>query len=725
MPMMPMPAPLTRDVVLIGGGHTHALVLRLWGMTPMPGVRLTLISPDPTTAYSGMLPGHVAGHYRREDLEIDLVQLARFAGARLIFARATGIDREMRRVMVEGRAPVGYDLASIDIGITSDMPALPGFAKHAVPAKPLGAFADRWADFLRDVAAIRKTPNVAIIGGGIAGVELALAAAHRLGAGARVTLIEAAAPLALVGGGARRRLLRHLTRAQITLATGSAAVAVSGHAVTLADGRVIAADFTIGAAGAQPQVWLSQTGLALESGFVSVGPTLQSTTDPAIFAAGDIAHMTHAPRSKSGVFAVRQAPILLHNLRTAASGHGQLRSYYPQRDYLKLVSAGGKWAVADKWGLPLDGRWLWRWKDRIDQRFMDRFRALPPMPAPAAPQTPTAEGLSDKPLCGGCGAKVGRPALRAALDRLPPPRRVDVVKGLGDDAAILRLGDGYQVITTDHLRAFWADPWLMARITAIHALGDVWSMGARPQAALAQIILPLMAERQQAETLREIMAAAAEVFGPEGADIVGGHTSMGAEMSLGFTVTGLSPQLPVTQSCAQAGDHLILTKAIGTGVILAAEMAGKAPAATVAAALASMSRPQGDAARLLARHARAMTDVTGFGLAGHLLSILEASNLSARLDLSAVPLLPGASALSQLGQGSSLLPANHAVRDRMSLTESAKSELLFDPQTAGGMLAAVPPSVANELLIRLTDMGETAAIIGTLDSGPAFITVAE
>ena len=184
--------PLTRDLVLVGGGHTHALVLRMWGMSPLPGVRLTLISPGPTAAYSGMLPGHVAGHYCREALQIDLVKLARHAGARLILGCATEIDRSAQRVTVPGRAPVAYDVLSLDIGITSDMPSLPGFAEHAVPAKPLDVFADRWQAYVEAARTGNSGTNVAVIGGGIAGVELALAARHRLGDDARVTVIEAA-----------------------------------------------------------------------------------------------------------------------------------------------------------------------------------------------------------------------------------------------------------------------------------------------------------------------------------------------------------------------------------------------------------------------------------------------------------------------------------------------------------------------------------------------------
>ncbi len=249
---MQVQIPLTRDLVMIGGGHTHALVLRMWAMKPIPGVRLTLISPDPTAAYSGMLPGHVAGLYPRAALQIDLVQLARHAGARLILGRAAGIDRESRRIRVPGRPDVAYDIASIDIGITSDMPALPGFAGHAVPAKPLDAFADAWEGFASRATRGRAEPTVAVIGGGVAGVELALAARHRLGSGAEVTVIERGAALALVGGGARRALLGHLARAGIALLEHAPVVAVEADAVRLADGRRVASAFTLGAAATQP-----------------------------------------------------------------------------------------------------------------------------------------------------------------------------------------------------------------------------------------------------------------------------------------------------------------------------------------------------------------------------------------------------------------------------------------------------------------------------------------
>ena len=140
--------PQIRDLVLIGGGHAHALVLRMWGMDPLPGTRLTVIDPNPVAPYTGMLPGLIAGHYRRDELMIDLVRLARFAGARVILDRVTGIDPASRQIHLSGRPPLPYDLAAIDVGITSDLPDRPGAVEHAVAAKPLGRYSEAWEAFV-------------------------------------------------------------------------------------------------------------------------------------------------------------------------------------------------------------------------------------------------------------------------------------------------------------------------------------------------------------------------------------------------------------------------------------------------------------------------------------------------------------------------------------------------------------------------------------------------
>ncbi|WP_113911804.1 selenide, water dikinase SelD [Roseovarius dicentrarchi] len=728
--------PLTRDLVLIGGGHAHALVLRKWGMNPLPGARLTLIDPNPKAPYTGMLPGHIAGHYPRDALDIDLGRLARFAGARLIVGHATGIDRGARRVQVPGRPDIAYDVLSIDIGITSAPADLPGFQQYGIAAKPLGPYADRWARFVADVTAGKTAPDCAVLGGGVAGIELALAMRHRLAQvhrAPRVHVIDTGTALAGVAASTARLLRAQMKRAGIALTEGAEIAQITRDSVTFANGTAIPAALCISAAGARPWPWLAQTGLDLSDGFISVGPDLRSTCDPAIFAAGDCAHLTHAPRPKAGVYAVRAAPVLHDNLRAALTEKGHYRRFKPQKSYLKLISLGGKAAIADRGALGVHLPGLWHWKDRIDQQFMQKFRDLPTMPTPPLPQE-TAQGvaqeLSDHPMiCGGCGAKVGPEALNTALagartGQHTAPRE-DVLIRPGDDAGALRIGGQVQVISTDHLRAYTGDPWQMTRITALHALGDVWAMGAAPQAALVNLVLPRMSGPLQARTLAEIMAAAQGVMDDAGAEIIGGHTTQGAELTIGFTVTGLMPEgrAPIGVDGAQPGDHLILTGALGTGVILAADMRGAADGDVVRGALDRMATsPKIAAQSLISAHA--MTDVTGFGLAGHLLAICRASGCGAALEMDAIPLLEGARALLDAGHRSSLHDANRAWSepDIEGLRPGAH-EILFDPQTAGGFLAALRPDAAKQALAEMHASGIPAVKIGEMLDAPPRVTL--
>lgn len=698
--------PLTRDLVLIGGGHTHALILRKWGMHPLVGVRVTVINPGPTAPYSGMLPGFVAGHYTREELDIDLVQLAQFANARLINGAVTEIDRSSKTITVPGRPPIAYDVASVDVGITSAMPNLPGFAENAVPAKPLGKFATRWTQFCKAAQA----PHIAIIGGGVAGAELSMAMAYALrDCAPQVQLIDRGDVLSDLGATAQRKMLVTLAAKGVKLIENAEVTEIGADHVKLGDGRTVRSDFTVGAAGAKPHGWMANIGVEMHEGFIAVGAYLQSS-DPAIFAVGDCAHLTHAPRTKAGVYAVREAPILFDNLRAVLSG-GTLQRYHPQKDYLKLISQGGKVALAERFGTALSGALLWRWKDQIDRKFMRQFTDLPVMPVPELPVTHALglqEALGDKPMCGGCGAKVGRGAL------------LDIV-GPGDDAGVLKTGEVTQVISTDHLRTFVDDPVVMARIAAVHALGDIWAMGARPQAATLNLILPRMSSELQRRTLAEIHWGAGSVLQEADCRIVGGHTSLGSELTIGLTVTGICDTGPITLAGARPGDALLLTKPLGSGVMMAAAMAMQANGADVIAALELMQQGQGEASAILS-DATAMTDVTGFGLAGHLAGMCAASDVAAKITLDHIPIMSGAFELARAGIRSSLFTDNVNGAGEVLGPAGAAFDLLFDPQTAGGLLAAVPNGNADAIVCALRNAGYPAARIGEICEGAPAIT---
>ncbi len=706
--------PFVREVVLVGGGHAHALLLRSWGMRPVPGARLTLINPNATAPYTGMLPGFVAGHYNRDALEIDLVRLSRFAGARMIFGRVSALDRANKRLTITGRPDVAYDIASLDIGITSDMPEIPGFGLHAIAAKPLGPFAARWQAFVISA----KSAPIAVIGAGVAGVELALAMHHRLasdGVPHAVSIIEAGTLLAGTAPATARKLRAALDAADIQIHENSAPSEIHSDHVLLCDGQVIASSFTVGAAGARPFEWLTETGLHLTNGYITTDPTLRSVNDPSIYAVGDCAHFLQTPRPKAGVFAVRAAPILAANLRADLTGAAR-RTFRPQSHYLKLVSLGGTTALADKYGLATSGAWAWRWKDRIDRKFMDRLNAPPTMPRPSVPRG-AAKGvqsaLGEKPLCGGCGSKIGANVLDKALAALPPPTSASILTATGDDAAVIDFGATKQVISTDHLRAFWDDPYIMTRIAAFHALGDVWAMGAAPQALLAQITLPRLADRLQGDWLRECLAAASDVGRETGAALVGGHTTQGAELTLGFTVTGTTTGAAITLDRAMAGDVLVITRPIGTGTLMAGEMAGKAAGDNIEHVLKVMASSPAKSAEILAQSANAITDVTGFGLAGHALRMASAAGLTAQIASANVPLYPGAADLARAGIASTLAPANRESLG-IALPETAAGALLADPQTAGGFLAAIAPEVLERTMTLLKDADCDPTEIGAL-----------
>lgn len=368
---MPFPAMTDQHIVLIGGGHTHALVLAALRDDPIAGARITLINPGPTAPYSGMLPGFVAGHYTQTQLEIDLVALAASAGATLVQDRVVGANPSARHVTLASGATMPFDVVSFDVGITTEMPKLPGFSEYGVPAKPLSSFATRWLAF-RDGA---QPADIAVIGGGVAGAELSMAMGHALRArkrDARVHLIDRSEILGEVPDRVRAGLRRALMRNGIQIHEHATIASVGPDALTLGNGRRIVSSFTVGAAGASPHEWIGHCGLATHKGFIAVDPMLRAQGHEAIFAVGDCAHMVETPRPKAGVYAVRQAPILTANLRSCIT-HTPLDKYAPQSDYLKLISLGRKSALGVYWGMPFQGALIWRLKDWIDRRFMAQF----------------------------------------------------------------------------------------------------------------------------------------------------------------------------------------------------------------------------------------------------------------------------------------------------------------------------------------------------------------
>ena len=729
--------PVVRDLVLLGGGHSHVEVLRRFAMQPLAGTRITLISRDIHTPYSGMLPGLIAGHYDYDDVHIDLAPLASFAHARLYHDEVTGIDLELGRVYCRQRPPVSYDVLSINTGATPAM-QLPGAREHSVAVKPIGSFWSRWQALRARVATRVDAMTIGVVGGGAGGVELVLAIAHRLRtdraaqggamAGLEFLLLTRSDDiLSDHNQRARRHLRRALAAAGVQVRCGAEVTAVHAGFVQTADGATLALDEILWTTHAAAPGWPADSGLAADAqGFIRVDASLQSISHVGVFAAGDIAAVDRFPRPKSGVFAVRQGPPLAANLRRALQDQN-LRPFVPQRNFLSLIATGGRHAVASRGRLALAGAWVWRWKDAIDRRFMARYTELPTM-LPATTGTP----VEIEPLmrCGGCGAKVGAELLHAALAELAVPARDDILIGLAapDDAAVVRLPAGaLSVQSVDSFRAFIDDPWLFGRIAAHHCLSDLYAMGATPHTALAIVTLPLAAPRKMQDDLSQMMRGANDVFVVADTVLVGGHTSEGAELSLGFAINGyIDASRLLRKGGAKNGDLLVLCKPLGNGILLAGHMRGATRARWLEAALACMTQSNALAAELLRAHgAAALTDITGFGLAGHLLEMLRAGGVGARLSLAALPALDGAASLAAAGIASSLAPENRKVMTAIDATAAARDHghfaLCFDPQTSGGLLGALPAARATACVAALRAAGYVhASVIGAVtDATPS------
>ncbi len=738
--------PPAKHLVLLGGGHSHALTLRMLGMDRPAGIKVSLVSDTSLAPYSGMLPGLISGAYTHDEVHIDLRKLCLFAGAAFIDGTATGIDTAAKRISLEGRPPMGYDVLSINTGSTPKTSGLPGMAEFAVPAKPVPEFLEAWDKIVTQHEHDQNfRPKLAIAGGGAGGVELALSMHERLDGRADIHLIHSGAQLLPSHGDAvRKHLVAKLKKRGVAIHLNSRISGAEKGTYLIEGGSRITADTLFWVTQASPPAWLKSSGLDLTSeGFIHVGETLQSTSHPSVFAAGDVATIKGHPRPKSGVFAVRAAKPLEANLRRLLDGDTLLR-FQPQKQFLSLIGTADGSAVASKNGLAFESPLMWKWKDQIDRKFMRRLGELPPMDLDDSPAVPTAskgalgaeiEALRKRAQvrCRGCAAKIGSGVLSDATARLREVYPTALTLGgdavgldAPDDAAAFSVPSGNKLIqTVDSMPSLLDDPFIFGRITALHSFSDIFAMGGTAHSALANVLLDPASEALATEQLFQVLAGVCHELEKMGAALLGGHTAESdGGLSLALSCNGLLPESDrlLTKGGALPGHALILTKPLGTATIFAAEMQQDVYAEDVDSTIASMLISNANASQILAKHgATACTDVTGFGLLGHLVEMLRAPGLDAELSLDKLPALPGAQQALAAGHLSSLAPQNArsagALADAAPFADHPAYPLLFDPQTSGGLLATVPAETAERCLdeLRASDTPD-AICIGKLRS---------
>jgi selenide,water dikinase len=678
--------PIEKQAVLVGAGNAHLVFVHMFRMKPTPGVAVTLVSEASVVPYSAMVPGHVGGEYTWDDITIDLVRLCRKSGVRFVKGRVTGIDTLRREVHVEGRPPLAYDAVGLGLG---SRVVVPTSDQEPLMLRPLTRLLAKLDDFDARLASGRSL-HLAIVGGGASGCELAAAIKKRLGkhAGFRLTLIHGGPTL--------------LPYFQDVLTKAGVEVRLNERVRERPD-----ADEVLWATDAAPPALLRDTKLSLDAkGFLAVRPTLQAENDDSAFGTGDCASFAAYPwLERNGVHAVRQGRVLFRNV-IAYFHERPLRHFRPQWLVLNLLNTADGDAVFRYGFLTYKGRSARRLKDRIDRAWIHKFTVFPPM----------KEERGHLMRCGGCGAKVPGDVLSAALKRIDIADAPGVLIGTreAEDATVFAHGkDGQaEVQTVDYFKAFVDDPYIFGRVAALNAVSDLYAMNARPFSALAIATLPYSRGPIQEAMLHELLTGAERSLREEGVILAGGHTSEGTDLAMGFSVTGFAdPSRLFRKGGLKVGDLLILTKPLGSGAILAAWMRGDCKAIWYEPLLAHLLTSNRDAGRIFAEMSvTACTDVTGFGLAGHLLEMLDASGASAKLHVNAVPVHAGFVEVVAAGITSTLHPGNARTAARV---EGDAPAWMFDPQTSGGLLAGVRPEQAEETLRRLHDAGLTrAAVIG-------------
>ena len=658
-------------LVLAGGGHSHALLLKQWAMRPQlrPKRRIVLVNRHGSALYSGMVPALIAGIDTSDVVAIDLRRLCDRAGVAFIQGEICGVDVQLQQLQLANRPALSYDLLSLNVGAISRSSKADGVAIK--PLEPALAF-------LASQEPNNRTP-FRVVGAGSAGVEVVLALRRRW----------PQRPLQLQSHPKQLdNLIRHILRAaNIELIEIDASVHAGDPSLPL-----------LLCTGSRAPGWLGASGLPVESdGRVRTDRCLQVQGTTNIFAAGDCAVVADEPRPASGVWAVRAAQPLAHNLKARCSNRA-LRPWHPQRLALQLIGdqQGRAWARWGKWQLGPSSL-LWQWKRLIDQRFMEGFRNAGAM----APETQMA--------CRGCAAKLAAQPLEAALQQVG-------LGGAPEDAALIE-GDPPLLQSVDGFPALLSDPWLNGRLTALHASSDLWACGTPVNSAQAVVTLPMLDGHEQQELLAQTLAGVRSVLEEQGASLIGGHTlearsasPQPAELGLQLTlcVNGRSDH-PWSKGGIQPDDVLLLSRPLGTGVLFAAAMAGAASASTLDDVLSVMSCSQHHLLKQLRPHRdgiHACTDITGFGLLGHLGEMLLSSpTLRVTLLCNRIPSYPHALDLLEQGHASSLAPANRrswSLLDRVVQLDEKPSrsllELLVDPQTCGPLLLACPEATAGQLV---------------------------
>ena len=694
--------PITNDLVLIGGGHSHLSVIMELSKKPLKGNRITLISNEIDTPYSGMIPGFIEGIYSWRESHIDLYKLCIKLNIRFIHAEVTKISAINKEVYLKGRPKLKFDVLSINSGIESNYKKIEGAQRNCVPVKPISKLAN---NFLKE---IKNFNSIAFIGGGAGSVELALALKKRFNKTKRnldITIVTGKnGILNSFPKKTKQIALNVLKEVGIKLIENKEVIQVKTNKLIMSDGTFLNIDKSILSTNAMAPKWIEQSDLKLnKDNFIVVNNAFQ-TNHKFIFAAGDIVDFNKENLKKAGVFAVRSGKPLAKSIKNYISDKKNF-TYKFNKNYLALIGLSNGLAIATKYNFSYSTKLNFYLKKYIDQRFIKKFNELNHNQISKIKRIFVSYIYKifninnvyknydiNQMQCRGCAAKVPYNALKNSLSK-------KIISTSEDATPINNYPSFFQSV--DMINAIISDPYVLGKIAANHAISDIISVNSKIISTMMILQLPLSRSIINSRDLEQVSYGANKIFGTYNCSINGGHTMIGKDQDpvIGFAITG-EQKKPLNfrkiSRNIKVNDILILTNKIGSGIIFAGinnDLIDSYFQIEVIKQMEDGNIAFGNITEKL--KILSMTDITGFGLANHVLNLIKRDNGKTGLTLfpKKIPIFKGVEEAIKKGVKSSLFDNNYLIaRENIvySRNEVSVDEILYDPQTVGGLAFVIP-----------------------------------
>ncbi len=712
--------PINNDLVLIGGGHSHIMLMMELFKKPIKGNRITLISNEIDTPYSGMIPGFIEGIYTWRETHIDLYKLCFKLDIRFIHSEVLEISAFNKEIILKNRPKIKFDVLSINTGIKSNNKTIKGALKYCIPVKPISKLSNK---FLNE---IKKNNNIAFIGGGPASVELALGLQKRFKnnkSNLQISIITGKNGLLSSFPPKTRKIAKQtLKNTKINVIEKVEVIEVQKDKLLLSNKTKLKIDKSILSTNAMPPEWIKKSDIILNpNNFIIVNDKFQTNYNY-VFAAGDVVDFNNQNLSKSGVFAVKSGKPLAKSIR----GFIQKKEAVPykfNKNYLSIIGLSNGLAIATKYNLTFTSKFCFLLKKLIDLKFVKKFNNL---------RQNNYSNFSDllkifdkiikksneniptyQMQCRGCAAKVDFNALKKALPK-------NIMNTSEDAINIKNYPKLYQSV--DMISAIVSDPYLLGKIAANHAISDIIAVNSKLISALMILQLPFSNSEINSRDLEQVTTGASDVLKLIDCSMSGGHTMIGKDKDpiIGFSVIGekkniVSHKIP---SKLKVNDVLILTEKIGSGIIFSGINNDLIDSYYQIEVLNQMSKGNINFSKISNKlKTLSMTDITGFGLVNHLLNLIkrDSENIGLTIYPEKIPVFNGVKEALSKKVRSSLYDKNFKTAQKNLIYDRETKlidEILYDPQTVGGLAFIIPREekvkqfkILKENKINFTEIG--------------------